>query len=109
MISLTQMGYGSRAWRQGRSRWPRAYQARRRLPTLSLTALLTALLMVTRDRVEKPHPRGLGGADPLVRAGRLVPPPPPRQQHLAGRQQADGGVGGGPGGPAHQSWRTSFS
>src|ERR1019366_4178142 len=30
MISLTQMAYGSREWRQGRSRWPRAYQASRR-------------------------------------------------------------------------------
>src|ERR1035441_8670807 len=53
--------------------------------------------------------RGTGGADPLVRAGRLVPQPTQRHQHLAGRQQADGGVGGDPGGPPHQSWRTSFS
>src|ERR1035437_5257340 len=30
MISLTQMAYASREWRQGRSRWPRAYQASRR-------------------------------------------------------------------------------
>src|ERR1035437_2721970 len=30
MISLTQMAYGSREWRQGRSRWPRAYPASRR-------------------------------------------------------------------------------
>ena len=30
MISLTQMAYGSRVLRHGRSRWPRAYHASRR-------------------------------------------------------------------------------
>src|ERR1017187_4786553 len=41
------------------------------------------------------------GADPLVRAGVLVPHSAQRYQSLAGPQEADGGVGRGPGGPPH--------
>jgi hypothetical protein len=33
----------------------------------------------------------------------LDPQPEQRHQHLAGREQADGGVGRGPGGPPHHT------
>ena len=48
---------------------------------------------------------GIGGADPLVRAGRPVPLPEQRYQHLAGCERADEGVGCGPGGPPHRQGR----
>ena len=44
----------------------------------------------------------LGGADPLVRAGRLVPLLEPRCQPPRRHGQADGGVGRGPGGPPYK-------
>src|ERR1035438_10656641 len=48
-------------------------------------------------------PRLLGGRTPWSARDALVPPPGQRHQHLAGHQQADEGVGRGPGGPPHQS------
>ena len=47
----------------------------------------------------------LGRADPLVRAGRLVPLLEPRCQPPRRHGQADGGVGCGPGGPPYSYFR----
>ncbi len=53
--------------------------------------------------------RGIGGADHLVlgsplRTDALVPLPVQMGKDLARREQADGGVGRGPGGPPHHEY-----
>src|ERR1039457_5538796 len=48
------------------------------------------------------------GRTPWSARDALVPQPVQRYQHLAGCQQADGGVGRGPGGPPHQQHRRRY-
>src|SRR5450759_5040236 len=48
------------------------------------------------------------GRTPRSARDALVPQPVQRYQHLAGCQQADGGVGRGPGGPPHQQHRRRY-
>src|ERR1039457_5354332 len=48
------------------------------------------------------------GRTPWSARDALVPLPGQRYQHHAERQQADGGVGRGPGGPPHHSLRVVF-
>src|ERR1035438_5787873 len=50
----------------------------------------------------------VGGADPLVRAGRPRPAFRSKDQALAPLRQADEGVGGGPGGPPHHLCRMAL-
>src|ERR1039457_2997466 len=50
---------------------------------------------------------GMGGADPLVRAGRPRPAFGTTVSVPCGAQEADGGVGRGPGGPPHNLCRCS--
>ena len=47
------------------------------------------------------------GRTPWSARDALVPLPEQRYQHIARREQADGGVGRGPGGPPHQTSETA--
>jgi hypothetical protein len=51
----------------------------------------------------------LGGADPRSARDAAVPLPAQWGQYLARREQADEGVGRGPGGPPHRAYATSAS
>ena len=52
---------------------------------------------------------GMVGRTPWSARDAPVPLPAPRSQHLAGCEEADGGVGRGPGGPPHHQQRATDS